>query len=195
MSWNPNNFDGGPRPEPPRQPQTAEQQMDEAFLASIQGFLSNSRVGKPPASKLAVQEMDLIIFDERLLKKYPDPCTICTEKFKLEDEAKQFPCKHLFHEDCIIQWLEKNNSCPLCRHELPTLDLSYEEQKRLEAARKAKEQRSTGGGQQPQRQQRAPNLMAMMMGHDMSDEEEDDEYDRYASDRNKSSSSHSSMYS
>lgn len=36
--------------------------------------------------------------------------------------------------ECILPWLEKTNSCPLCRHELQTDDPSYE-RRRAERAR------------------------------------------------------------
>lgn len=26
------------------------------------------------------------------------------------------PCKHIFHPDCVGPWLEKNPTCPVCKH-------------------------------------------------------------------------------
>uniref|UniRef100_A0A8R7U7Z1 DUF1117 domain-containing protein n=1 Tax=Triticum urartu TaxID=4572 RepID=A0A8R7U7Z1_TRIUA len=30
------------------------------------------------------------------------------------------PCSHMYHHDYILPWLALRNSCPLCRHKLPT---------------------------------------------------------------------------
>ena len=64
--------------------------------------------------------------DEEFLKKDLQ-CSICLENFKLNDECIILDCnedKHIFHkgnENCsgIKTWLERNNTCPMCRTEFP----------------------------------------------------------------------------
>jgi hypothetical protein len=52
-------------------------------------------------------------------------CCICTDKFNTDEDYIQLPCNHKFHncdnENCggLISWLNTNNTCPICRHELP----------------------------------------------------------------------------
>mmetsp|Transcript_25145 Transcript_25145/g.24902 ORF Transcript_25145/g.24902 Transcript_25145/m.24902 type:complete len:83 (+) Transcript_25145:638-886(+) len=35
----------------------------------------------------------------------------------------------MYHTECLLPWLEKHNTCPACRHELPTDDIDYENNK------------------------------------------------------------------
>ena len=45
-------------------------------------------------------------------------CSICLAEFQPKETvswAKSKECSHVFHQDCIIQWLEKHDECPLCR--------------------------------------------------------------------------------
>lgn len=51
-------------------------------------------------------------------------CAVCKDTFKLEtdDPDEQIvvtlPCKHPFHEPCIIPWLKSSGTCPVCRYAL-----------------------------------------------------------------------------
>ncbi len=49
-------------------------------------------------------------------------CAICREQFAREERAMRLPCAHPFHAECVRPWLAQRNSCPLCRHEMPTGD-------------------------------------------------------------------------
>eukprot|EP01120_Amphizonella_sp_Union-15-10_P013813 TRINITY_DN6507_c0_g1_i2.p1 TRINITY_DN6507_c0_g1~~TRINITY_DN6507_c0_g1_i2.p1 ORF type:complete len:135 (-),score=8.82 TRINITY_DN6507_c0_g1_i2:58-462(-) len=114
MAWNPNSVDGLSYSEVP----------EWHFLSSFEP--RNER----GTSKLAIEDLDIIIFDKDFLAKYKDQECFCAGPWKLEQEARKLPCKHIFHSECIIKWLEQHNTCPTCRHELPTLDEGYEFQKR-----------------------------------------------------------------
>lgn len=55
-------------------------------------------------------------------------CCICQMNIDKDDNLLELPCGHIFHGggcECpgIKPWLEDNNTCPLCKHELP-VDLS-----------------------------------------------------------------------
>jgi len=43
-------------------------------------------------------------------------CSICIDEYG-EDSSKltELQCGHVFHRDCISQWLRNNGSCPNCR--------------------------------------------------------------------------------
>jgi hypothetical protein len=46
-----------------------------------------------------------------------DSCTICLEEL-LANEKKTTPCRHDFHLQCILNWLNEKGDCPLCRTKL-----------------------------------------------------------------------------
>ncbi|CAI8592397.1 unnamed protein product [Vicia faba] len=65
------------------------------------------------------------------LKPYslPRNCSICLKKFHddLEEDGDSddvkvstMACGHIFHYNCIVQWLQTSHVCPLCRYAMPT---------------------------------------------------------------------------
>jgi hypothetical protein len=48
-----------------------------------------------------------------------DKCTICLSKFENNSDICFLKCKHIFHKECIHEWLKNNsNKCPICRNEV-----------------------------------------------------------------------------
>ena len=41
-------------------------------------------------------------------------CGICMDSFHESEELKMLPCDHIFHVDCMNQWIQNNKICPFC---------------------------------------------------------------------------------
>ncbi|XP_019420565.1 PREDICTED: probable E3 ubiquitin-protein ligase RHA4A isoform X2 [Lupinus angustifolius] len=67
---------------------------------------------------LTVQFLDKlprVLFDDDLRAR-DSLCCVCLGEFELKEELLQIPhCKHMFHIECIHNWLKANITCPLCR--------------------------------------------------------------------------------
>ena len=46
-------------------------------------------------------------------------CSVCLSAYDASDVLIYLPCGHMFHEACISRWLQRDASCPQCRHLLP----------------------------------------------------------------------------
>ena len=42
-------------------------------------------------------------------------CTICIADIENGDRVGCLPCDHLFHADCLKEWIKRRNVCPLCQ--------------------------------------------------------------------------------
>lgn len=92
----------------------------EELLEQLSG---NDRQGPPPASRSSIDAMPTIRIMQKHLRS-DSHCPVCQEKFELGSEARQMPCGHIYHSDCIVPWLVQHNSCPVCRHEPTMQDLA-----------------------------------------------------------------------
>ncbi|KAF8395929.1 hypothetical protein HHK36_019884 [Tetracentron sinense] len=80
------------------------------------------RQGSTPASKSSVESIPNIKITSSFLDSDTILCAVCKDQFVVDVEAKQLPCNHIYHFDCILPWLSHHNSCPVCRFCLPIDD-------------------------------------------------------------------------
>lgn len=45
-----------------------------------------------------------------------DTCSICLVDFK--SDAVSLECNHVFHIECITEWIKSRRNCPVCRREV-----------------------------------------------------------------------------
>ncbi|KAJ4813964.1 E3 ubiquitin-protein ligase [Rhynchospora pubera] len=85
-----------------------QQAIFEAAMFSEEG---NNTVMILPASAASIQSIKTVV------PLPEDECSVCLDRFS--DAAKEMPCSHRFHAECIERWLGLHGSCPLCRYRMP----------------------------------------------------------------------------
>lgn len=94
-----------------------------------------SSLGRPPASKTVVDNLSTVLMTQEDIENNNTLCAVCKDELEVGEMATRLPCSHRYHGDCIVPWLGIRNTCPVCRHELPTDDPDYERRKAERVAR------------------------------------------------------------
>lgn len=42
-------------------------------------------------------------------------CPVCISEFSKGDVIAELKCGHIFHKDCVAEWVKKHPTCPVCR--------------------------------------------------------------------------------
>ncbi|XP_010508986.1 PREDICTED: probable E3 ubiquitin-protein ligase RHC2A [Camelina sativa] len=117
--------DSGLRPLPPSMTEFLlgsgfDRLLDQISQIELNTNRNNRSCDHPPASKSAIEALPVIeIESNHLQSDSQSHCAVCKENFVLKSSAREMPCNHIYHPDCILPWLAIRNSCPVCRHELP----------------------------------------------------------------------------
>lgn len=80
-------------------------------------FTRDNQCAPPPASRSSINSLPTIKISKKHLRA-DSICAVCKERFELGSQVIKLPCKHLYHSDCIVPWLEQRSSCPICRQQL-----------------------------------------------------------------------------
>lgn len=73
--------------------------------------------GPPPAAKDQIEALPIVTIDQHHIEDKLQ-CHICMEDFVLDENVRSLPCKHLYHDNCIVPWLELHGTCPMCRQRI-----------------------------------------------------------------------------
>ncbi|GMH71584.1 hypothetical protein TL16_g05694 [Triparma laevis f. inornata] len=57
-------------------------------------------------------------------------CSICICEYEPSDTCVQLPCGHIYHDECLEQWIENHHKCPLCNMDLRAEEVRVREEQR-----------------------------------------------------------------
>ncbi|XP_049300828.1 E3 ubiquitin-protein ligase Iruka isoform X1 [Anopheles funestus] len=77
--------------------------------------------GPPPLEKERIAQIPTVTINEEQVEKKLQ-CSVCFEDFVVGESVRKLPCLHVYHEPCIIPWLELHGTCPICRNSLSPED-------------------------------------------------------------------------
>lgn len=98
---------------------TGDYVFTEGGLDNVITMLLNQLdgAGPPPASKDQIDALPMTTIVQEQLNSCLQ-CNVCMEDFELNERVRRLPCKHLFHGDCIVPWLQLHGTCPICRQSI-----------------------------------------------------------------------------
>ena len=84
---------------------------DDAAIDSFNAAQpSRRRPGLVAATKLPVTTYQSVEHPNK-----DEACPICMEHFEAGCIVRELPCKHIFHDSCVLKWFVKDDTCPKCR--------------------------------------------------------------------------------
>lgn len=87
--------------------------LNEVYRDEIEASL-NEPSPKRPVPDDVFKALPIVKIDQKLID-LNESCTICTEKYSLNEDVLLLSCNHAYHKDCIQKWFQEQNMCPICR--------------------------------------------------------------------------------
>jgi len=97
----------------------------EAILARVLAASEQDVFRVPPepvATGLDVMALSLLPVDEWTGPANADTeeteCQMCLGDYEVKDKVMRLPCLHVYHAQCLEQWLMKSGKCPSCKMDI-----------------------------------------------------------------------------
>jgi len=115
--------------EPPVSRPDAGEQTSEPALLSSETSPERTTTGtrnRTKKGKARVKTETTSMITESLTENPTGPtldCVICCNDINLHNRRGYMlaPCDHIFHRECLVQWMDVKMECPVCRKELPAI--------------------------------------------------------------------------
>lgn len=87
---------------------------DSSTKETVATMLSDGddeQILQDPTSQPVVVPQDIFCEDDMEVFD----CSICLTEIEEGEQVGILPCIHIFHVDCLRQWITRKNACPLCQ--------------------------------------------------------------------------------
>ncbi|KAK3031715.1 hypothetical protein RJ639_035301 [Escallonia herrerae] len=76
----------------------------------MDGSFQDSQINTVPATKSSIQALEKFAAIDSSLE---GDCVVCLQELVCAgQEIARMPCSHMFHGDCVVQWLGRSHLCP-----------------------------------------------------------------------------------
>jgi len=83
-------------------------------LLALEEKMGNVKKGFSEKEKY---NLPVVVYSKKWFKNQ-DNCIICLNDFQEKEKVMKLGCDHIFHVDCMKDWLENNKKCPLCKKDI-----------------------------------------------------------------------------
>lgn len=96
------------------------------FESTMDALLQTQSLQQSSLSSLLAKRKKTDALPQEYISKLPrmrmgcskKDCTICTNHFEQNEVVRVLPCKHVFHDQCLMPWFQTGTSCPNCRFDV-----------------------------------------------------------------------------
>uniref|UniRef100_K3X027 RING-type E3 ubiquitin transferase n=1 Tax=Globisporangium ultimum (strain ATCC 200006 / CBS 805.95 / DAOM BR144) TaxID=431595 RepID=K3X027_GLOUD len=100
-------------------PYTMTDSKGESATIAIPAFMLSAKQGHGFVEFLRARNNETVTMADITVRRDARECVICQVDMAIGMKVTRMPCQHLFHTECLHEWLKIGNSCPICRVEIP----------------------------------------------------------------------------